>query len=396
MQRIINLSQEWLVRRPLRSGGFGTVYLAESRDGAPAVVKLVPKAPGAERELLFEDLDGIPNVVPVIDRGDCGDHLALVMPKADKSLREYLVEANGHLSVNDTVRVLVDVVEALVAIEGRIVHRDIKPDNILLLNGHWCLADFGISRYADAATAPDTRKYALSPPYAAPEQWRGERCSSATDVYATGVVAYEVLAGVPPFQGPEHHEYRRQHLEDRPTPIPGLSLRLQSSIDSCLYKSPEARPRPQTLLTQVDRGTHVASTSVRRLQEANVLSVQKQAEIARQQSVAKSAAQRLAGDNYFGRSRLLEWPPLPRRWRWREGGGGGSPKGDRSRPPPGSVHSTLLTSPRLACELWQPRPGSSARSVPRSPSDAPPGRSRPPRSCRRGRSDSTARRPGSR
>ena len=52
---------------------------------------------------------------------------------------------------------------------------------------------------------------------------------------------------------------------------------------------------------------------------------------------------RLAGDNYFGRSRLLEWPPLPRRWRWREGGGGGSPKGDRSRPPPGSVHSTLLT-----------------------------------------------------
>ena len=102
-----------------------------------------------------------------------------------------------------------------------------------------------------------------------------------------------------------------------------------------------------------------------------------------------------AGDNYFGRSRLLEWPPLPRRWRWREGGGGGSPKGDRSRPPPGSVHSTLLTSPRLACELWRPRPGSSARSVLRSPSDAPPGRSRPPRSCRRGRSDSTARRPGS-
>ena len=154
MHRIINLSREWLVGEPLRSGGFGTVYLAQSRDGTPAVVKLVPKAPGAERELLFEDLDGVPNVVPIIDRGEWGDHLALVMPKAEKSLREYLVEMNGHLSVNDAVRVLVDVVEALVAIEGRIVHRDIKPDNILLLNGRWCLADFGISRYADATTAP--------------------------------------------------------------------------------------------------------------------------------------------------------------------------------------------------------------------------------------------------
>ena len=64
------------------------------------------------------------------------------------------------------------------------------------------------------------------------------------------------------------------------------------------------------------------------------------------------------------------------------------------RPPPGSVHCALLTSPRLACELWRPRPGNSARPVPRSPRDAPPDRSRPPRSCRRGRSDSTARRPG--
>ena len=139
---------------------------------------------------------------------------------------------------------------------------------------------------------PDTRKYALSPPYAAPEQWRGERSSSVTDVYAMGVVAYEVLAGVPPFQGPERHDYRRQHLEDMPRPISGVSPRLQASIDSCLYKSPEARPKPQSLLAQLDRGVHLASDSVRRLQEANVLSVQQRAEIARQQSVAKSAAER--------------------------------------------------------------------------------------------------------
>lgn len=292
MDRIINLSREWLVGQALHSGGFGTVYLAQSSEHMPAVVKLVPKAPGAERELLFEDLDGVPNVVPVIDRGEWGDHLALVMPKADKSLREHLLDTNGHLPVNDAVRVLVDVVEALVAIESRIVHRDIKPDNILLLNGRWCLADFGISRYADATTAPDTRKYALSPPYAAPEQWRGERSSSVTDVYATGVVAYEILAGVLPFPGPERHDYRRQHLEDMPRPISGAPPRLQGLIDSCLYKSPEARPRPQNLLDQLNGGVQAASDSVRRLQEANVLSVQQQAELVRRQSVAKSAAER--------------------------------------------------------------------------------------------------------
>ncbi len=266
MHRTIYLSQEWLVGKLLHSGGFGTVHLAQSKDHTPAVVKFVPKAPGAERELLFEDLEGVPNVVPVIDRGEWGDHLALVMPKADKSLREYLLEMNGHLAVNDAVRVLIDVVEALADIEGRIVHRDIKPDNILLLNGRWCLADFGISRYADATTAPDTRKYALSPPYAAPEQWRGERCSSATDVYGTGVVAYELLAGVSPFLGPERHDYRRQHLEDIPGPISGVPPRLQALIDSCLYKSPEARPRPQDLRDQLDGGVQAASDSVRRLQ----------------------------------------------------------------------------------------------------------------------------------
>ena len=168
---VINLERKWRLGEQLGAGGFASVHLARSENGEPAVVKLIPKAPGAQRELLFEDLDGVPNVVPVLDRGDWNDYWALVMPLAEKSLRGYLNELGRQLPVDDAVSVLVDIAGALVAIEGRVVHRDIKPDNILLLDGRWCLADFGIARYTEATTAPDTRKTAKSQPYAAPEQW---------------------------------------------------------------------------------------------------------------------------------------------------------------------------------------------------------------------------------
>ena len=200
----------------LGAGGFANVYLVHSEDGTSAVAKLIPKAPGAQRELLFEELEGVPNVVPVIDRGEWGDYLVLVMPRAERSLRSHLDEMGDRLDIANAVPILIDIAEALVAIEGRIVHRDIKPENILLLDGHWCLADFGIARYAEATTAPDTMKYLMTRAYAAPEQWRGETANSATDVYALGIVAYELLAGRRPFEGPD---FRHQHLEGSVDPL---------------------------------------------------------------------------------------------------------------------------------------------------------------------------------
>ena len=292
MSEVIVLSKEWYIGEQLRSGGFGRVHLAQSRDGEAAVAKLVPKDPGAEREILFEDLDRVPNVVPILDRGEWKNFWVLVMPKADKSLRDYLTENIEHLSIDDTVQVLSDVTQALAAMEGRIVHRDIKPDNILLLDGRWCLADFGISRYAEATTALDTRKFAMTPAYAAPEQWRGDRATIATDVYAMGIVAYELLGGQLPFVGPEMHDYRRQHLEDTPESMSGVPPKLQSLIDECLYKGPEARPTPQNLLARLQESVRAASEAVSRLQQANAIAVQRQAEAARQESVAKSEAER--------------------------------------------------------------------------------------------------------
>ena len=230
--------------------------------------------------------------MPIFDRGEWKDFWVLVMPKADKSLRDYLTENIEHLSIDDTIQVLSDVTQALAAMEGRIVYRDIKPDNILLLGGRWCLADFGISRYAEATTAPDTRKFAMTYPYAAPEQWRGDRATIATDVYAIGVVAYELLTGQLPFVGPEMHDYRRQHLEEAPESISGVPPKLQSLIDECLYKGPEARPRPQNLLARLQESVRAASEAASGLQQANAIVVQQRAEAARQESVARSEAER--------------------------------------------------------------------------------------------------------
>ena len=292
MSEVISLNQEWYIGDQLGKGGFGRVFSAQSVSGEAAVVKLVPKAPGADREILFEDLNGVPHVVPIIDSGEWRTFWVLVMPKADKSLRQYLSENIEHLSLDDTVRVLSDVTQALVAIEGQVVHRDIKPDNILLLDGQWCLADFGISRYAEATTEPDTRKFSMTHRYAAPEQWRMERASSATDVYSLGVVAYELLAGQLPFVGPEVDDYRRQHLGDTPKSISGVPVKLQSLIDECLLKSPGARPRPQNLLTRLNQGVWATSEAASSLQQANAIAVQQRSEADRQESVAKSESER--------------------------------------------------------------------------------------------------------
>lgn len=172
MVTAIQLAQRWRIGRRIGSGGFGRVFEAEGQDGEKAALKLIPKEPGADRELLFEDLAGVRNVVPIIDSGEWKEHWVLVMPRASQSLRSHLAE-RGVLTAEEAIAVLTDMTTALAALHGRVVHRDIKPENVLLIEGHWCLADFGIARYAEASTALDTRKYAWTGAYNAPERWRG-------------------------------------------------------------------------------------------------------------------------------------------------------------------------------------------------------------------------------
>lgn len=296
MARVIKLAKHaWTLESRIGDrSGFGQVFAATADDGSSGVVKLIPKAPGADRELLFENLSGVPNVVPIIDSGESGANWALAMPRADRSLRAHL-DANGHrLSNEDLMGALTDVATALAALDGSVVHRDLKPENVLLLNGQWCLADFGIARYAEASTAPDTRKAAMSAPYAAPERWRYERATSAADVYSLGVMGWEAAMGSRPFVGPSRDDYREQHLHDNAATVSGAPSAVASLIDECLYKAPEARPTPKNVLARLHKASVPSSQAASLLQAANQAVVAQQAKVLTERSAALTEAERRA------------------------------------------------------------------------------------------------------
>ncbi len=292
----LKLKREWTLGERIGEGGFGQVYAAHSSGFESAVAKLVPKVPGAQRELLFIDFTGVRNVVPIIDSGETEDSWVLVMPRAEKSLRQHLEQAGSRLDAANALAVLSDIAVALVDLDGKVVHRDLKPENVLLLNGTWCLADFGISRYAEATTAPDTQRYALSPPYAAPERWRGERVTIATDIYSFGVVAYELLSGSLPFKGPELQDFREQHLHSTPAKLNRAPDALAAVVEECLYKAAAARPSPTNLLARLGRvGQSTPLAGLAKLQEANRAEAVRRGEAARSDSEHRSEADRRAG-----------------------------------------------------------------------------------------------------
>lgn len=289
------LNKEWDVGVRIGSGGFGAVLEAENTAGEKAAVKLVPKDPGTEREMLFTDLHGVRNVVPVIDSGEHEDQWVLVMPRAEKSLRDHLQE-HGLLPLNEAVAILTDVAETLADLKDRdheIVHRDLKPENILLLKGRWCLADFGIARYAEATTANHTFKFTGTFAYMAPERWNNQRATSASDIYALGVLAYELLEGTPPFTGPYEHDFRDQHLHGTLPPLPAAPPLLAVLITECLFRAPQSRPAAGNVLARLQQIPAAAlSGGLAALAQANQGAVARQAEADRRASAQATEAGR--------------------------------------------------------------------------------------------------------
>lgn len=292
--RELLLNQRWKIGDKIGSGGFGLVYAAENDDGLRVAVKLVPKVPGADRELLFTNLKGIVGVVPIIDSGEHENSWVLVMPRAEESLRQHMMNAGGKLAVQDALAILTDIASTLAELDGKVVHRDLKPENVLLLNGKWRLSDFGISRYAEATTAADTQKYALSPPYAAPERWRAERATGAADIYAFGIMAFEMLQGGLPFRGPRIDDYREQHLHDDPPTLNVGTAALKAMVAETLFKAPGARPSPANLVARLKQSRQQRSGGLGKLSEAHFGEVAKQGETERQASAARSESERRA------------------------------------------------------------------------------------------------------
>lgn len=238
-------------------GGFGEVFNGSGPNGDVAIKRLKLSAgAAAHRELNIGKSLGsrtLVNVVPVLDQGQDADtdRYFLVMPLCEYSLQDRIRDA-GVLTWEETKTAALDIINGLREVSD-IVHRDLKPANVLWHEGRWKVADFGIAKFVEDATSLDTLRDSLTPPYGAPEQWRGERPTTATDVYALGCIIYAMVTGRPPFQG-DFDAIRKAHLNDMPAELKGVDPRINGLVQTMLRKSPASRPsldRCATVLASV-------------------------------------------------------------------------------------------------------------------------------------------------
>jgi TolB-like protein/tetratricopeptide (TPR) repeat protein/tRNA A-37 threonylcarbamoyl transferase component Bud32 len=277
------LSGRYQMVRELGRGGMACVYLARDlkhqRDVAIKVVRPELAASLGREQFLREIAIAArlrhPNIVPLYDSGDDAGALYFVMPfEAGPSLREKL--GLGPLATADAVSVLRDVARALAyAHEQGIVHRDVKPDNVMLSSGAAVVADFGIARaFHVAQTQTPAVSMALTgvfgtPAYMAPEQAAGDSGSDhRADIYSFGCTAYELFVGRPPFGGDSAEEIITAHFVALPRPVSELRADIPPTvaevISRCLEKNPDARPQSATeLVAALDTVAASAGTSAR-------------------------------------------------------------------------------------------------------------------------------------
>jgi eukaryotic-like serine/threonine-protein kinase len=235
------------------------VFLAEEvRLGRQVVIKLLPPEMGAsvnvdrfEREIQLAARLQHPHIVPLLTAGASGDLLYYVMPFiSGESLRVKLAR-EGELPVTETVRILREVIDALAyAHRNGVVHRDIKPDNILLSEGHAVITDFGVAKAVTASSGGASLTslgVALgTPAYMAPEQAAADpHVDHRADIYAVGALAYEMLAGRPPFTAPTAQALLAAQITQTPEPVMQhrrtVPVGLNSVIMRCLEKRPADR-----------------------------------------------------------------------------------------------------------------------------------------------------------
>jgi serine/threonine-protein kinase len=210
------------------------------------------------------ELKGKPfqHIIPIHDAGrdSQSGRYYIVMAKADRSLQD-AIASTGCFDPNSAASILLQISQGLSEVPA-IVHRDLKPSNILFHEGKWKVADYGVARFVEEATSMRTLRACLSPDFAAPEQWRGERATVATDLYALGIIAYYLLAGNVPFSGPD---YGDQHCHEHPMYLSeSIDSRLRALVAYLLLKSPEARPpvrRVLSTLEDVVRLPHLGATA---------------------------------------------------------------------------------------------------------------------------------------
>jgi serine/threonine-protein kinase len=257
------LGAAYRIEQELGGGGMSRVFVAEeTRLARRVVVKVLPPELAAEinvdrfnREIQLSASLQHPHIVPLLAAGGSADVLYYTMPLVEGEALRTRLAREGELPVRDAVRILTDVADALAYAHARgIVHRDIKPDNVLLSGHHALVADFGVAKAVSQAkgggqSGLTSVGVALgTPAYMAPEQAAGDpNIDHRADIYALGAMAYEMLTGRPPFTSLSPHQMLAAHITERVEPItdlrPSLPPALADVVMRCLEKNPADRPQ---------------------------------------------------------------------------------------------------------------------------------------------------------
>ena len=257
------LGDVYLFERELGGGGMSRVFLAEDRTlQRQVVVKLLQQDMAAgvsperfRREIQLAAKLQHPHIVPLLSSGEIAGTPYFTMPFIDgESLRARLAR-QGELPVTESVRILRHVASALAyAHKHGVVHRDIKPDNVMLADDFALVTDFGVAKALSVSAASDSSGLTSiglaigTPAYMSPEQALAEpTVDHRADIYAWGVMAYEMLTGLPPFKHASAQATLAAQAIEAPEPIdkkrPGLPPALASLVMTCLEKRPADRPQ---------------------------------------------------------------------------------------------------------------------------------------------------------
>ena len=250
-------SRGYTIERVLGEGGMATVYLAtDGKHRRQVAVKVMrpelAATVGAERFLREVEIAAQlthPHILPVHDSGEVDGVLYYVMPFVEGESLHDRIKRETQLPVEEALRIAREVSEALAYAHGkRIVHRDIKPGNIMLSAGHALVADFGIARAVDArgGSITGTGLAVGTPQYMSPEQASGSsNIDIRSDIYALGAVLYEMLTGETPFTGPNAQAIIIRLLTETPralsTSRAGIPAEVEALVQRSLVKNPADR-----------------------------------------------------------------------------------------------------------------------------------------------------------